>query len=100
MNPPPGFFESLTAAAVARTTVHDPVLLLCDEPTGDLASENSARVMDLLRSSVDGDLAEVPGSGGRGHRRPGTSGGSRSAHQPPFAGIRSARKVRVSGSVE
>jgi putative ABC transport system ATP-binding protein len=36
--------------AVARAIVTAPKLLLCDEPTGSLDEENSARVVDLLRS--------------------------------------------------
>ena len=36
-------------AAIARAVIHAPVLVIADEPTGSLDSENGARVLDLLR---------------------------------------------------
>lgn len=45
--------------AIARATVHDPVLLLCDEPTGNLDSANSARVMEVLHGLARQGLAVV-----------------------------------------
>ncbi len=45
--------------AIARAIVNNPEIILADEPTGSLDSENSRQIMNLLKTMNDGGITVV-----------------------------------------
>ena len=69
-------------AAIARAIVGGPALILADEPTGNLDTENGAQVMDLLRGLNEGGATIVMVT-----------------HSPSHAGFASRRVDMLDGKV-
>ena len=62
--------------AIARAVVHDPVVLLADEPTGNLDTANGRRIVELLRDvnrSSGAAVLLVTHDAGSRRRRSGSS---------------------------
>ena len=53
--------------AIARAFVHDPMLVIADEPTSDLDEENAAMIMDFFQAQAQAGKAVLISKIGRAH---------------------------------
>jgi cell division transport system ATP-binding protein len=89
--------------AIARALVVEPVLLLCDEPTGNLDAERAREVMELLGTAhVRGTTVVIathdPAVLTGGRRRVITLAGGRVVHDAPAFGAESSSSSSPSSS--
>lgn len=59
--------------AIARAFVHDPMLVIADEPTSDLDEENAAMIMDFFQAQAQAGKAVLISTHDRSCIRPGTT---------------------------
>lgn len=59
--------------AIVRAFVHDPMLVIADEPTSDLDEENAAMIMDFFQAQVQAGKAVLISTHDRSCIRPGTT---------------------------